>query len=453
MSVPVLGDTISEPTETFVVNLSNPANATILDGQGAATIADNDTAPTLSVGDATVTEGNSGTVHAIFAVTLAPERQAGDGGVRNGRRHRQRRPTTRTTAGTLTFAPGQLNRKLSVRSRATDRRAGRDVPREPDRSDNATILDGQGVGTITNDDAPPPLSIGDAVVTEGDAGTVRATFVVTLSGPPAGKLGERWNFATAAGSATAVRLRLPVPPGGSLAFAPGETTKTVAVAVTGDAADEDGETFFVTLSGAGNATVADGQGSGAIDDDDGLPSLSINDVTTGEGQSGTIPANFTVTPELAQRADGQRRLRDGGRQARTLPTTTSPPAGTSSSTRGRPRRPSRSRCEATSLDEIDETLPRQPLRAGQRDDRRRAGRWARSRTTTRRPPLSVNDVTVTEGNAGTVECELHGQPERAERTGGDGRLRDRQRHRSGRPAITRPAAGRSPSRPARPRSR
>ena len=37
---------------------------------------------------------------------------------------------------------------------------------------NATIADGQGVGTITDDDDPPSLSIGDVTVTEGTAGTV-----------------------------------------------------------------------------------------------------------------------------------------------------------------------------------------------------------------------------------------------------------------------------------------
>ena len=36
---------------------------------------------------------------------------------------------------------------------------------------NATIADGQGVGTITNDDPPPTISIDDVTVTEGNGGT------------------------------------------------------------------------------------------------------------------------------------------------------------------------------------------------------------------------------------------------------------------------------------------
>ena len=46
---------------------------------------------------------------------------------------------------------------------------------------NATIADSQGVGTITNDDPLPALSINDATVTEGNAGGTPAGFTVTLS--------------------------------------------------------------------------------------------------------------------------------------------------------------------------------------------------------------------------------------------------------------------------------
>src|SRR5262245_12250474 len=52
--VPILGDRIGEPNETFVVNLDSPINATIADGQGVGTIVDDE--PRLSIGDAAVTE-------------------------------------------------------------------------------------------------------------------------------------------------------------------------------------------------------------------------------------------------------------------------------------------------------------------------------------------------------------------------------------------------------------
>ena len=43
-------------------------NATVLDGSGTGTITDNDTV-SISIGSVTVTEGNSGTLNAVFAVT------------------------------------------------------------------------------------------------------------------------------------------------------------------------------------------------------------------------------------------------------------------------------------------------------------------------------------------------------------------------------------------------
>ena len=53
VTVPVIGDFLDEPDETFTVNLSNPVLGTILDGQGVGTIIDNDPPhPTISISDA-----------------------------------------------------------------------------------------------------------------------------------------------------------------------------------------------------------------------------------------------------------------------------------------------------------------------------------------------------------------------------------------------------------------
>ena len=63
LSVTVNGDTLDEANETYFVNLSEPLNATIADGQGLGTITDDD-GPSISIDDVAVTEGNSGTVSA-----------------------------------------------------------------------------------------------------------------------------------------------------------------------------------------------------------------------------------------------------------------------------------------------------------------------------------------------------------------------------------------------------
>ncbi|MER9935505.1 Calx-beta domain-containing protein, partial [Mesorhizobium sp. M0088] len=72
INVPVNGDTILEPDETFTLNLSNPVNVTIADGQGLGTILNDDAAPpTISVGDVAIVEGDAGTTSAQLAVTLS----------------------------------------------------------------------------------------------------------------------------------------------------------------------------------------------------------------------------------------------------------------------------------------------------------------------------------------------------------------------------------------------
>jgi hypothetical protein len=74
------------------------------------------------------------------------------------------------------------------------------------------------------------------------------------------------NFATANGTATEPDDYQPA--SGSLSFAPGETIKTVTVFVNGDTEVELNETFTVNLSGATNATISNGQGTGTILNDD-----------------------------------------------------------------------------------------------------------------------------------------------------------------------------------------
>jgi len=134
--------------------------------------------------------------------------------------------------------------------------------------------------------ALPSLSISDATVTEGNAGTVSAVFTVSLSAASAQPVTVA--YATADGSAVAGTDY--VAAGGTLTFAPGTLTQTVTVAVNGDTLPEGNETFFVNLSNPTNATTADAQGRGTIGNDDG--SITVLSPNGGEnwrhGQTKTI---------------------------------------------------------------------------------------------------------------------------------------------------------------------
>src|SRR5262249_4772982 len=143
------------------------------------------------------------------------------------------------------------------------------------------------------DDLPPSLSINDVTQPEGNSGTTSFVFTVSLS-QASGKT-VTVNYATADGTATAGSDYTAA--SGTLSFAPGDLSKTVTVLVNGDTAVEPDETFFVKLTNLTNATIAVGQGTGTIlnDDSSAAVSLSISSVSQFEGNSGTTPFVFRVS--------------------------------------------------------------------------------------------------------------------------------------------------------------
>lgn len=155
IEVPVIGDDLVEPAEIFRVRLTNAQGGTITTLDGFATIVDDDVAPSfLSIGNATMTEGDTGGTNALFTVSLAPASaspvlvdfatadQTATAGIDYA-----------AASGTLSFAPGETVRvvAVSVLGDGTD---------EPDESyhvllgnvQGAVVTDGVGLGTILDDD-------------------------------------------------------------------------------------------------------------------------------------------------------------------------------------------------------------------------------------------------------------------------------------------------------------
>jgi CSLREA domain-containing protein len=296
--VDVNGDTIDEANETFTVDLSNAGGATIADGQGIGTITDDDTA-TISIDDVAVVEGDSGTTPATFTVSLSTQSAstvtvdwvtADDTATAPG--------DYAADGDTVTFAPGDVEETVVVDVNGdTIAEANETFTVDLSNAGGATIADGQGIGTITDDDTAT-ISIDDVAVVEGDSGTTPATFTVSLSTPSASQVTVDW--ATADGTATAPDDY--AAGDDTVTFAPGDTEEEVVVDVNGDVVDEDDETFTVDLSNAGGATISDGQATGTITDDDSS-TISIADDTVTEGNAGTTPATFTVslsTPSASQ---------------------------------------------------------------------------------------------------------------------------------------------------------
>ncbi len=111
----------------------------------------------------------------------------------------------------------------------------------------------------------PGLVITDVTVTEGNTGTTTAIFSVTLSAASAQTITV--NYATANNTATTANNDY-ITATGTLTFPPASTVQTFTVTINGDLNHEADETFLVNLSNPANAGIIDGQGVGAILNDE-----------------------------------------------------------------------------------------------------------------------------------------------------------------------------------------
>jgi hypothetical protein len=174
------------------------------------------------------------------------------------------------------------------RSRATIQQARRGAPRP--RPAPCLLA----IEALEDRCVPASLSVSDFTLIEGNAGIQYAEVRVSLDVPSTQTV--RVNYNTADGTALAGSDYQAA--SGKLTFAPGETSKTILVSVSGDRLGEPVETFFVKLHDAKNAKIADGSGVVTIVDDE--PRLSIRDGVATEGNSGRTLMTFTVTLSVAQ---------------------------------------------------------------------------------------------------------------------------------------------------------
>ncbi|SHO67271.1 chitinase [Pseudoxanthobacter soli DSM 19599] len=260
--------------------------------------------PALSVADASVSEGNSGTTHLMFTVTLsAASTTPVTVGYATGNGTATAGSDYKALTGTLTFAPGETSKVVHIEVNGDTVVEGNETLNLTLSSPSgATIADGSAVGTIVNDDVAAPLptvSIAGASFGEGDAGEPgHGMFVVTLSAASTTPVTVAYTTA----NGTAIAGSDYVAQSGTITFAPGETTKEIHVTAIGDGVVEPNETFSVVLSAPSGATIATGTATGTIVNDDApptgtLPSLSIDDVTVTEGdpQGGAAAGGWLST--------------------------------------------------------------------------------------------------------------------------------------------------------------
>jgi Tol biopolymer transport system component len=254
VTVPVslLEDTIDEQNETVGISVSG---ALIAPASGSVTIVDNDPPPVVGVADNTASE-----VLSSASVILTLDRPSS----------RPVTVTATTGGGTATVGTDYQATQVSWTFPPLTTSAVVFVPlvndsvAEPNETFgvtlsgpvNATIGDGSGTITITDDDTPS-ISAGNVTVTELSQGVFK-TATVTVSLSHATNQPVTVDYATADDTATGgvdyVRSR------GRLTIPAGQTSTSVALQVTSDGDAVTTERFFVNLSDAAGATLSGPQG-------------------------------------------------------------------------------------------------------------------------------------------------------------------------------------------------
>ncbi len=268
-TVPILEDTLDESDETINISLANPTGGAMLGNPNTAviTINDDDTGGSLQLNSATYTVNEN-----VASTTITVNRTGGSASgvtvsytTSNGTATAGQDYTT--TSGTLTFGANETSKTFTVP-------ITNDTVDEANETVNLALSNPTGgatsgapntaVLTIIDDDSTPTLSINDVNQNEGNSGTSNATFTVSLSVASGQVVSVNWTTA----NSTATAPNDYSAGSGTLIFNAGEISKPIVVSVNGDTIRENNETFFVNLSNANNATIADNQGVGTINNDD-----------------------------------------------------------------------------------------------------------------------------------------------------------------------------------------
>lgn len=303
LRIDLADDTAAEALQSFAINFSGAAGATLDHTRALVTVVDDDGpagVPGASVSDVVVDE-RAGV--ARFVVTL--DRPAADAvslgyatvNPGSGTGFALEGEDFRATQGTLVFAPGETAKTVSVLLVDDAAIEGAELFELALANPvGATLTDARGAVLIGASDAAgsaaPLIRVADVVASESDGA---AELVFTLSAPSTQAVSARWS--SGAGSALAFNNSGHdfFNASGTVTFAPGETTKTVRIELADDTAAEPRQSFPVALSGASGGTLERTSALVTIVDDDaaaGRPFVSAGDATVDE-HAGV--ARFTVT--------------------------------------------------------------------------------------------------------------------------------------------------------------
>ncbi len=279
----------------------------------SVTITDDDDAPTgigLSVSPTSVAENASAPVSVIVTASVKGDTEYDDDktvAVTVGK------ATDGAASGTdyapvtgfnITIPAGEMSATGSFSLNPTNDALDEDNETLSVNGATSGITVGGATVTITDDDALPVLSIDSPTVTEGDSSAATLTFAVSLDAA-SGRV-VTVDYADILTGTAASGTDYTAITAGTLTFAAGTTSRTVAVSVTGDTSDEPNETVALRLSAPTNATLSGGKatldGTGTINDNDDPPTVSVADasaVMEGNDSSRTTNMTFALTLSAA----------------------------------------------------------------------------------------------------------------------------------------------------------
>jgi len=245
-TVPIINDTINEPTETIGLTLSNPTGGAVLASPSAATvtITDNDTAGQLRLsassykvnensGTATVTVLRSRGTASGVSVDYTTSGGTATAGL-----------DYLATSGTLTFAAGQTSQTFTIPIINDTLAEGNETVSLAlsNPTGGATLsTPSAAVLTVVDDEMPVQFNASNYTVSEGSRS---ATITVTRSGPTSPVVSV--DYTTNDGTASAGSDYIAV--SGTLTFAARQTTKTFVIPIVNDTLSESSETVNLILS-------------------------------------------------------------------------------------------------------------------------------------------------------------------------------------------------------------
>ena len=301
VTIPIINDTVYEPTETVNLTLSNPTGGATLGTQKTATlnIVDNDAIPgTIQFSNTAYSVNENGTP--VTAVTLT--RTGGSDGAVS--------VSINLTNGTATAGSDYINTSITVNfangetTKTVTIPIVNDTQFEPDKTINLTLTNPQGGATlgtqttatltIINDDLPQPgtISLNSSSYTVNENGTASITLIRTGGSDGAVSVILTPTDGTAVAGSDYTNTPITVN------FANGETSRTVAIPIVDNSIYEPTETVNLTLSNVTGGATLGTQKTATLNivDNDAIPgAIQFSNTAYSINENGTPVTAVTLT--------------------------------------------------------------------------------------------------------------------------------------------------------------